>query len=109
VNRFCALVQYPGLRDSLLRRGASQHTANPAQPSSRQAPQQKPQASPAPKQQAQAGVLEFSDPFENDPESGIFLPHEAEYSLTASSSSYDFMMNGLDLVPTGKSALQCYW
>jgi hypothetical protein len=28
------------------------------------------------------GIRAFSEPFENDPESGIFLPKEAEYSLT---------------------------
>jgi hypothetical protein len=26
--------------------------------------------------------LDFVQPFERDPESGIYLPHDAEYSLT---------------------------
>lgn len=84
-----------------MRVGNQQRSPDPAQPPSRQAPQHTP-PSPAPKKKVQPGILAFATPFENDPASGIFLPHEAEYSLTADSGSYNFMMDALELVITGE-------
>lgn len=44
------------------------------------------------KREVKPGIRAFSEPFENDPESGIFLPKEAEYSLTTDSVSYGLKM-----------------
>jgi len=58
-------------------------------------------------QHPRAKPSDFNTPFLRDPVSNLYLPHNAEYSLTADSNSYATMMNtlpaGVYTDTTGKS------
>lgn len=45
------------------------------------------------------GVNLNPNPFQKDGQSGLFLPHEAEYALTAESNSYNLIMGSLRILP----------
>jgi len=52
-------------------------------------------AEAAAKQQPRAKPSDFTTPFLTDPVTGLYLPHDAEYSLTSASNSYSVIMNSL--------------
>lgn len=78
VEDLCTIVESPDFKRAVARVASHQSSPMGRQPHP---------SKHSSKREVKPGIRAFSEPFETDPESGIFLPKEAEYSLTADSVS----------------------